>query len=109
MTAKCMFRVWLYSSGDPDEIEVWYHGIETTDPHKRFVSEWFRESLSYEDLRDLFGVDHEKSWQIVGEATIEGRYDYYGEYDESIDIIRFEKQEIPEEHLDDAADLSRDL
>lgn len=94
--AKCLFRVWMYGDGDPTEIEAWYHGMEPTDPSKRFVSEWFRESLSYEDLYELFEVDPEKSWQIVGEATIEGRYDYYGEYDETIDILEFEKQEIVE-------------
>jgi len=99
--AEFNFRVWIYpEDGDPPEIEVWWHGLESTDPSRRFMSEWVSESLETElvlsDVYDLFDLDRDKHWQVVGKGEITGWYDYYGEYDETFDVIEYEKAEVPE-------------
>ena len=95
-----LFRVWLYpEDGDPTEIEVWYHGLEEISETKRSISEWARESFSCEDFRHLFKIENtDKCWQIIGKATIRGWFDYWGEYDEEIDIIEYEKSLMFDEY-----------
>lgn len=95
---QCCFRVWV-SPSDPPVIECFYFGIENTNPKFSFMSEWFQESFSNEDFHDLFDLDKEKCYQVVGKATITGSYDYYGEYDETVDIDEFRVQEEPEDRM----------
>jgi hypothetical protein len=63
------------------------------------MSEWFQESFSNEDFHDLFRLDKEKCYQVVGKATITGSYDYYGQYDETVDVDEFQVQEEPEDRM----------
>lgn len=92
------FRIWVHpEDGDSADIEVWYQGLEPTDLRKVHIADWARESLWNEDFYRLFDLDRTKHWQVVGKATIRGWYDYWGEYDEEIDLIEFEKAEVPEE------------
>lgn len=97
-TCTCLFRVWV-SPADPPTIEVWYHGLEQCKPDVRFNSEWFAESFSNEDMHDLFDLDRDAFYQVVGKATLTGYFDYYGDYDESLVIDEFEKCVVPEEFV----------
>jgi len=94
------FRVWVHpEDGDPADIEVWFQGLEPTESGKCHVSDWAREILCNEDFHDLFDLDKDKHWQVVGKGTLHGWYDYFGEYDEEFDVIEFEKAEVPETWL----------
>lgn len=100
------FRIWVHPElEDPPEIEVWYHGLEITKPGNCFCSEWALNALY--DLQskfwDIFDLDKTKHWQVFGRAVVAGRFDYYGEYDEDVDLIEFEKAEVP----DGFRDMSR--
>ena len=102
------FRIWVPpKDGDPAEFEVWFQGLEPTESGKRFVSDWAKESLSYEDLHSLFGLDPTKYWQVVGRGTLQGWWDYYGEYDEALDITEFDKAEVPDSWLYGETQTSR--
>jgi hypothetical protein len=91
------FRAWVHPiNGDPPGIEVWYAGLEATEPGKGLVSDWARESLRNEDMHELFELDGEKHWQVVGRCTLHGWFDYFGEYDEELDLIEYAKAEVPE-------------
>lgn len=91
------FRVWVHpEGGDPAEVEVWYQGLEPTDASKGFASDWISESLYNEDFYALFDLDKTKNWQVVGKGTLKGVYDYFGEYDEDLNIVEFEKAEVPD-------------
>ena len=95
------FRVWVHpEDGDPPEIEVWYHGLEETNFKKAMVSEWVYEAMTCEDFHEVFKLDKTKHWQVLGTAKIEGWFDYYGEYDESLEIFDFEKVEVPDSWFD---------
>ena len=94
------FRIWVHpEEGDCPDIEVWYQGLEPVNYDMRFSSDWAKESISNEDFYDIFDLDKDKHWQIVGEATLTGSYDYYSEYDEELVINNYEKIEVPEEWL----------
>lgn len=92
--AEFLFRIWVHPYDSPD-VEVWYHGLESTDPGRRFVSEWAMTSIQDEDAHELFSLDKTKYWQVVGRARICGWFDYWGEYDEEITVLEFEKSEVP--------------
>jgi hypothetical protein len=94
------FRVWVHPvDGDPADIEVWYQGLESTESGKGLISDWAMESLRNEDFHDLFGLDGDKHWQVVGKGTLTGWFDYFGEYDEEFSVIEFHKAEVPEKWL----------
>lgn len=90
------FRVWVYpEDSDPAEFDIWWYGFEPTNPSGRFVTEWVRESFSNEDFHDLFKLDKDKHWQVIGRASLRGWYSYDGEYDEELEVIEFQKVEVP--------------
>ena len=95
-SCTCLFRVWV-SPADPPTIEVWYHGLEACKRSDLFVSEWFMDSFSNYDMHDLFSLDKDSHYQVIGKATLTGTYDYYGEYDEHLDIDEFESCVVPAE------------
>lgn len=95
---QCCFRVWVHPA-DPPVVECWYHGLENTDPKRRLVSEWFQESFANEDFHDLFNLDKDKCYQVVGKATITGTYTGDGEYDEDVEVDEFRAQEEPEDRM----------
>lgn len=101
------FRIWLdVEDGDPPEIEVWYNDLENTEPGNSFISDWAKETLSYENFYKLFDeVDKNKKWQIVGEARLRGWFDYWGEYDEELNIVSFKKKEVNRDYYDYRHDL----
>ena len=105
-TVEFCFRVWAHPE-DPADIEVWHHGLEPTVIGKHtYFAEWARESLSNEDFHELFKLDKSKHWQIVGKMTLNGSYDYFGEYNEEMDLIEFEKAEVPDGWFDDSLGLT---
>jgi hypothetical protein len=91
------FRIWVHPvDGDPPDIEVWYSGLESTKSGSVLVSDWVMESLRNEDFHSLFDLDEDKHWQVFGKGTLQGSYDYFGEYDEEFDVVSFTKEEVPE-------------
>ena len=96
------FRIWVHpEDGDPPDIEVWWHGLEHTGPDKGFMSDWIHEALTCEDFHHTFDLDTDKHWQVVGKGELTGWYDYWGEYDESLDVIEYEKAEVPESYYEE--------
>ena len=95
------FRVWVHPEGsDPPDIEVWFQGLEPTESGKWFASDWAYGRLSDEDFHDLFELDKTKHWQVVGKGTLHRQYGEYGECDENLDIIEYEKADVPESWYD---------
>lgn len=91
------FRVWVYpDDGDPADVEVWYQGLESIAPDTCFESDWARECFYNEDFYDIFDLDKTKNWQVVGKFILRGSRDYFGEYEEELEVIEFEKVEVPE-------------
>lgn len=100
MAVEFGFRLWVHpKDSDPTEIEVWYSGLESTVPGRGLITDWALESLSNEDHHYLFDLDDDKHWQVVGKGTLHGWYNYFSEYDEELDIIEYQKQEVPESWL----------
>lgn len=95
--AEFCFRCWVHPTGDPSEIEVWFNGLEETKSDRRFVSEWAKDAMECEDLRAIFDLDDSKHWQVVGKAVVSGEFDYWGEYDEDVTIVEFQKAEVLEQ------------
>jgi hypothetical protein len=101
-SAKFFFRVELSSKAEDDvRVETWYHGIDISGPSTRSISDWVRDSFSElpqypDDWWEVFELDPNKNWQIVGQAKIQGHTNYWGEYDEHIDILECEKAEVVE-------------
>lgn len=105
-SVEFFFRVWVHpEDGDPADIETWFHGFESVKPGTRYVSEWARDSLSNEDFNDIFGLDKTRHWQVIGKCRLSGCFDCYGEYDETLDVLDFEKSEVPEEWFGFGDDL----
>ena len=92
------FRIWIYPE-DPPDIETWCYELEPTVSLRIGIAEWARESLQCEDFESLFSIKEGEAWQVIGKGEISGSYDYYGEYDEMLDVIEFQKEPIPESHL----------
>lgn len=91
------FRVWLYPSDDDFgswEVHTWSDGLDPVSPGSRSIAEWAEESMRESDLHRLFGLDQSKFWQVVGEGKICCWEDRDGEFDEDIDIIKCESQEV---------------
>lgn len=94
--AEFSFRVWVHpEDGDPADIEVWYQGLESTEPGKRTTTDWIMESFPNEDFHRLFDLDTDKHWQVVGKGVLQVMYSL-GEYDEEISIVEFSKAEVIE-------------
>jgi hypothetical protein len=102
------FRIWTCPQ-DRDvsaDIEIWHQGLEPVSSDKRSVAEWAREHLRELDLVELFDLDNSKHWQIVGKGTLEGWHDHNDEYDETFDVLSFEKLEVPAEWFEEETSLS---
>tara|TARA_R110000868_G_scaffold45841_4_gene151811 strand:- start:354 stop:683 length:330 start_codon:yes stop_codon:yes gene_type:complete len=95
--AEFSFRVWIHPvDGDSADIETWCYELEPTDEKRLSIAEWAKEHLANLDLHNLFELNPDKHWQIIGKATLTGSYDYQGEYDEELDLIEFQKAEVPD-------------
>ena len=91
------FRIWIHPVDDDSaDIETWCYELEPTDEKRRGVAEWAKEHLANLYLHDLFELNPNKHWQVIGKATLTGSYDYQGEYDEELDLIEFQKAEVPD-------------
>lgn len=106
-TAEFRFRVWVYpKEADAAEVEVWYDQLENTDPGRRLISDWAKEVLGEQDFHELFGLDHNKTWQVVATAKITGHCDDLGEYEDDFEVLSFDKAEVlPGWFGDDLAEL----
>ena len=96
-TVEFCFRIWVMGSDDPPTVETWYQGLERSNG--RYVSDWAREYLDNEDFYKLFELEKGKWYQIIGKATLRGWFDYWGEYDEEMDLISYEKCEVNDPEL----------
>ena len=91
------FRVWVPPKGsERAKVEIWYQGIEPMDPMKCFYADWVEEVFSWEDYHERFDLDPQKRWQVVGKGVLRSVYTYADDWDEHIDILSFEKAEVPE-------------
>ncbi len=97
------FRVWLYASDDPPEVEVWVQELEPCDDTgKRAGSEWALEHLSnysHSDFLDLFSeldLDQTLNWQVIGTGWLSGRFCPFGEWDEDIEVDGLRCEEFVE-------------
>lgn len=102
------FRIWLRPiEMDDIEIEVWCYELEPTQEGHRSIAEWAHEHIAEAivDHHSYFEVDPDKSWQILGKATITGYWsqtNYDDEYDEDLELVEVHKQEVPEEWFEPA-------
>ncbi len=89
------FRVLLPpKETDPPTVAVWYPEFEH-HTSGRSVTEWATSSLQDLDFRsEIEGLEDDKCYEIIGEATIRGMYDIWNEYDEELIIDNSKHQEI---------------
>lgn len=95
------FRVWIPSvDRDPPEFEVWYQGFEPVGiqgdgRQKVTFSEIINEAMQMEDLQELFSLDPNKNWQVIGKAAISRSMDYFnGGYEQDLDLLEFSSEEF---------------
>ncbi len=90
-------RVWL----EPDShvFECWVHELETLQPAQLSGAEWVGEFCSgaydREDWARLLELDPAKCWQAVFTGELRGSFDYWGEYDEELEIEEVQAVEVP--------------
>ena len=101
------FRVWVHPA-DPPDLAVWWYGLEPTKSNAGFVEDWICEALENVDLHERFELDPEKDWQVIGKGTLNGYYDYWGEYEDIRNIDEFEKAEVPASFFDSPTILTTD-
>lgn len=67
-------------------VDIWHRDLYPTDSKSRPVDDWVRCSLGDTDLDEFLEVklNHKKNYEFVGYGIIEGTYDYFGEYDETL-------------------------
>ena len=100
------FRVWVHPvDGDSADVETWFHGLIPTGADDGDAQSWVRDSFCNEDFHDLFELDKEKHWQVVGKGFVRGWHDYFGEYDEELGVLEFQKKEVGEGWFDDCPSL----
>lgn len=60
--------------------------------------EWVRRAIEDYNLLEDFGykMSEEQNWYICGEGSIKGWYDYWGEYDEELDLEYAHIEEVPD-------------
>ena len=91
------FRVWT-SKQDVLEVSVWCYELEPDYTSKISSGrEWAQLFLDDCDFHKLLKIDATKNWQIIGKATIKGKYDVFGEYDENIVIHESRRLEVSDE------------
>lgn len=101
-SVEFLFRVWVHPEDeDPQDVEVFYPELEPLEPGTRLRSEWALDSLQNEDFYDLFDLDKTKHWQVVGKGVVRGSYDYYGDYDEELEVVEYRKCQVPESYFDE--------
>lgn len=95
-SGKFFARLYLFDT-DQYELEVWDHDLVPMEGGNRPISEWVREHLTCGgyDFRELLDLPAEGDFQIVFSGTISGRWDYFDEWDEEVDIEKCEFQIMP--------------
>lgn len=107
-STEFLFRLWLFpNDSEPYEMEIWVHALENPWDSKMYLNEWVSNAMSCYDhmFRKEFGLDTEKTmpkyWQIIGKAkvTLQVTYSLDGsECEEKIEILEFQKCEVPESY-----------
>lgn len=74
------------------------------NPSRRTCDEWAKEHLSdycVDELLRLIGVsqDDHSAYQILMKITMKGWYDYFGEYDEEMNIIEIKSQKMSDDWI----------
>lgn len=96
-SADFLFRAMIGPREDDYEVEVFIPGLEVLGKGMRTAREWADEALSYTDFRKEWKLEEGKYYQIAGKGTVEGHFDYWGEYDEAIHWGECEVREETEE------------
>lgn len=94
-TFEFKFRVLLPPKDtDSPTVTVWYPEFEY-HAKGRSITEWATLSLQELDIRDnISDLKDDKCYEIIGVATIQGRWDTFGEYDEELIIVESKHQEV---------------
>ena len=97
-TTTFLFRALLSVDPGDDTLEIFIPDLEImASAHDRTAREWAEEAMGVEDLRRAFNLEEGKYYQVYGKATLEGWWDYWGEYDERIDYAECRhREETPE-------------
>lgn len=93
------FRIWVYPEDtDRHDAEVWYDEMEIISKTGCTVTKWIMEAMNDIEPRSEFNlVNKSNCYQVFGEARLRGAFDYWGEYDEDLDIDSFTVMEyLPE-------------
>lgn len=90
--------------GELDELQVWDDALTPTDHGKRSVREWVTEhiyTMGEEERLDMLDLPKIGAFEALLEGDINGQWTgapWDGqEWDEQIDVIKLEKQPLPEE------------
>ena len=97
-----MSRMWILADTIQMK-EFWSYELEPMDGKRIPTSEWARsycDMLDIEDYRRLFGLEQDKSYQVIFTAKLESYYSGYPicEWDEDMDLIEFKAVEVPQEY-----------
>ena len=109
MASSCKFFARVTVGEDVEYIEVWCHELDPVDRMKQRPSEeWVHEHLSECD-RKFFAqlIPEEKragNFQVLFNGELSGQHDYYGEWDEDIDIGEVLYQHLPDDWFTNTPD-----
>jgi len=80
------------------DLEVWVYELEPLEDTRRRITDWVFEHLfawefdMFADMLDLPG----DTCEVIFKAGIAGYTDYYGDYEEYVDIVEQQSQALPE-------------
>lgn len=92
--AEVQFRVWL-RDGEVERVETWCHDFVPLTAGRRSGDEWAAEHLQSVNWFADCNLDPAKDWQILGRGRLVGETDYWGDYDEQLDLDEYEAVEVP--------------
>ena len=81
------------------EMKCWCYSLDPMTTDRRPDEEWALEHMQGylpEDLYKMFSLAP-GDWQILLTGVIRGSEDYFGEYDEDMEVEKFEIVSVPEE------------
>lgn len=110
MALSCKFFARVTVGEDVEYIEVWCHELDPIDRMKlRPSEEWVHEHLSELCDRKFFAqlVPEEirdDNFQVLFDGELSGSRDYYGEYDEDLDIGKVSFQKLPDDWFTNTPD-----
>lgn len=104
MSSKANFQCRFYLiEGIVVELKCWCYELDpmkvSMRPSEEWVEEHIQQCYSEEDLRKMFLLDEGKNYQVLFSGQLSGYYDdHTGEWDEELNGVVFESEEVPEEY-----------